>query len=1325
VEGAASDVGNVVGKVGSAGLNLVKHLAEQRSTGAELRRDASTGNEALVAKNAPKVEAAGIPLALPGTNIPGQIERGVKNVLPNAKEQITHTLPALATSGFNVGKDVVTGKEGKAASEVVKLGKGMGEGVVNTLEHPGKSWEKEPVSTAMMFGGAEYGVGSKFGDLMRSGNLGDKAAELASTKRPDLQFYNAESLPREYSKDVIRKGMQGAVDKVRQLKGDTNVNLAKGTRLQRHLYGGGIVGQTAQSLGLPIQGWFKPGLVDKAQAAFTDVRNMYKRQADGVMRGAKQAVPKGSREAIPLAFEGVIRRADTAKADLETRLSTLQDAAKELKGRELKLNRNQQERIQGLLSDKTFLENPKAPIEASDQLQKYQQPMTNKKIQMGALERDQEHAKNMPYAIQHMGARYNDAPGPHPLVSEISSLSKEADRQSSALYRARTKVADAEKLHPTVPNDHPVAVARQALKDAELSKARVEGGLKGAKSLDAKTGLADAKKAYVDAKAAHLQDQIAARDKAKYDAMDARNNVNDAKVKLSELKATGKIRNNKEGEMWPRLEVPNSLHDLEVDSVEKTMAHRQQLAKFAKATRERSAGDVADAEWEAEKARTEDTAEARDDGIAKVQEARKLGPTAALIDDIERKIKELNAKSFEYEKNSPENRAIRVEVKQLKAQRQALMRPLENPEIRAHMEKNLGSRDVGFLTHKETTTYSMHSKSGMRPPVASMSRTGEAFRTGAYDNSLDALHRQLRKDGGDVAAHESRSDMMRRFGIGSFADEQAAKEAAKNFNHTALGEQFDHGLGPMRVVNAGPDQIVKKGAIPAFGAEDALAKLTGSKTLGDAENAVHHAINETNPEGKYRLLPEAVADRIEEHDELASPNRGHRTMQALTNKWRNVNLYTNPHWPVGIAQENMVRLAISGINPFAAFGVGTAVKLGSSIIGHGKDDGSLVSGFTKIALDPNATDAQRFVARSQIAAIDTGNQFGGYVSSAVHRDMADVGAVREGMDAFNSHTGLAQMYKGWNGFKGFVAHGLEKMGANTRKAMLGKIALQEVDKFSKDWYALLKRQDDAVNAYAQRKLTPAQSVKLGDDINKMVGNWNALTPRVRSMTQTYAPFALWYINSMKFIFQTLPTDHPYKTAALTALISATKPLQKEPPKAGYLEGGIGINLPIAGNVTLEVSKYSPFGIGVEPWKTALGIGLAPTITGAALKSVGIDSQSFGPTTKEFGEAKIPEGQDLLKTVLNMPEEYVPGVRPVEAILKKGGKENPQSLNPIATLPGTQTGLPEALVKEFTPIPFIAGKKKSAGGLAKEGRLSKEAPLSKEGSLAKEPPLAGR
>lgn len=1056
--------------------NILKQLGATRSAG--MRELHAQG-----IKDAPASKSSGIPLL-------GTISAGLKGAA-KAEADVVTGKPLLSSKGF-LGKAVneavdlpaqsISGAVGGIKAVVdAKLGNThpldqIVSSTEHTVEHPIQSFKEHPVSTALLFGGAEGAVGKLAGTAARSGALGEDVAAAASTEGEKVPLYNDLTYNKSYSPDVFRKGAQKAADKFRASVVNAHPLLSSGARLNRQVYGGGLLGQWLESKGMPVQGFFKPGLVDQTASATENVRRMYGNSARSFMKEIKPS--KGVEEAVPLAAEGTIRNAATAVPDLQQRLAKLQDAAQSLTGHERSLNEDKQLQIRKLLDNKTFVANPQKAIDAAKHFADWQNPLTDREIALGSLEPDQAHAKMVPYAIEHMGADYNTEPGPHPLV--------QANRDSKRLVNTAEKA---------------------------LSRA----GDDEAKTSAAKDRLLDAK---------HARDESAAS--------------------LEHLKASGRIK--ADGTMYPRLEV---------------------------------------------------------DG-----------------------------------------------------------RPLTYDEIAAHAKEAMGDREPGFLTHKETTYGSVgNSKVAARPGIERTSRTGVAYRTGAYDSSWDALNRQAVKNATTVAGHEGRDEAIRRFGVGSYASEAEAARAADNFNHTPEGQKIEASLGKMIPVTAGPERVTLRENMPVNAV---------GKAIHDYGVVEHKAAQELGPEGKFRLLPEKVDQRLRQHDQLREASQGTKALQKYTSIWRKVNLFTTPRWPVGTTQENMIRLAAANVNPLAAFGLGPAHKIGEN----------LVNDLRATATDASKTEQERFIAQSHVASIDAGMHYGSQIYNNINRSREALDPeAAAAMRAADSTTPVSVMVKGWQKWEQLVSKGLVKMERNTKMGLLGKVAMKESHAFTGQWKGLIKNEGDVIKSYADGKLNPSSSVKLTEDLFDMAGNWTNLTPSVRRAVQTYSPFGLWWLNSMKFVYRTLPWDHPIKTGVLSALISATT--GKEEALPSYEKGGIAVKLPLVGDIVITPAHYSPGGIGVEPVKTALGM-LLPQFSDPVMTSLGID-----PLTDESPDygTKAPEASNVTRAGADVLESTVPGVRQAFTLLKQGGSPVDTSPNPLAVKPGSKKGLASTAIKMLAPLPY--------------------------------------
>lgn len=604
-------------------------------------------------------------------------------------------------------------------------------------------------------------------------------------------------------------------------------------------------------------------------------------------------------------------------------------------------------------------------------------------------------------------------------------------------------------------------------------------------------------------------------------------------------------------------------------------------------------------------------------------------------------------------------------------------KPLTAGEIHAHMTgpNGIGDREVGFLTHKMEQTYGkdLHSYTGTRPGTERVSRTGVSFGNGVYDRSFNALARQAYRNANAVAGHENLDQMLRRFGIGRFHTSEQAKVVADNFAHTPEGEAIIKGLGPVDVHRIGPDRVVDRGNVETKAYGPILHQL------GLAE---HKSIEEAADTPKYTLLPATVAKRIGEHDKLNQSSQGLRALQWFTNKWRSAALFTSPRWVMGNPQEHAIRLAMANVNPAGIFGLSHSVGIGKDLLGY----------WHGVANDLGRSESDRYVARAHAAAYGAGTHYGSIAMNMIRRtgkDLVEPGMARDLAEAFSETTPISKMSSLWQKWKGAIGQGMAKVEQNSKAAAIGKQALLEQQKFGSQWRALVGRQDHAVKAFAEGKLSPNEASKFGNDVLDMMGNWNQLTPTVRRAVQTYSPFGLWWLTSMKFVFRVLPRDHPMKVAALAAMEAGTGAANqsKEP---SYLQGGIGVHLPIVGDVTLTPEYYSPFGVANEPEKTATG-----QIFPQAAEPFETLRGSNSLTGKEIAglnKKPVPGGVRAIRALEGILEGTVPGARQAIQLAQQGGKPDEGSINPIAVKPGSQRGMAQTLVKLFSPVRYTAGER---------------------------------
>jgi hypothetical protein len=605
--------------------------------------------------------------------------------------------------------------------------------------------------------------------------------------------------------------------------------------------------------------------------------------------------------------------------------------------------------------------------------------------------------------------------------------------------------------------------------------------------------------------------------------------------------------------------------------------------------------------------------------------------------------------------------------------------PWTTQELEELAHEVTGGRGVGYLGHDLPNDWrsSVFSRTSSRPGIARFRRSGEAFRTGAYARSFDTLLHQVYDTANRISGHRRANSLASRFGVGRFDSEDAAKAAADQINGSqeAAGMTFEPHL-------IGPDQTL--GIADPVTAETMVPEGTPA------------AFRETNLEGpKWTLLPDAVARRVGEHDKLASRDPG--LLDWYTNRWRNASLFTSPRWFLGNPQEYAIRLGIADVSPLALAARGRAARVG----------GSAIEEWKSAAADESLPASQREAARANIAMYEAGTHYGSLAANIVREDELPW-----------AHTATAPkvLVGAWLKWKNeILGPAMKRMEHGQLQGLIGREALRETSGFARMWGKLTEEQDAAIKAWARGKLDPNQSAELGQRIMRAAGNWTHLTPATRRAVQGLTPFGLWWINSLRFVYGTLPLHHPFKVAIIAALeIGQHKRLEAQGQGTGsegepHLQGGIHVNAPIVGGVTVHPTYYSPFGIATEPGKTAIDM-IGPQFSDPALTTIGINPLTFQPRTTLDADGQkraTTFWENLLSAINALGEGATPLARQAHQLIDQGATPLGTNTLPSEVLalahaghkqvkPDTQRGMLSTLAKILSPVRYFYDPR-TAGG----------------------------
>lgn len=640
------------------------------------------------------------------------------------------------------------------------------------------------------------------------------------------------------------------------------------------------------------------------------------------------------------------------------------------------------------------------------------------------------------------------------------------------------------------------------------------------------------------------------------------------------------------------------------------------------------------------------------------------------------------------------------------ALRDANGKQLLSEQIQAHMKAN-GVEDVGFVSHKGgiDSGSSFYQATTKQPSLEKHARTGSAFSKGVADHSYEGLTGSIASQASRAAQLEVRARELNLLALkpksGGFANREAAQSYAKELAFTPEGVRIEGGLGKLRPVHLGSDPILETGNVHP-------ADIKG--TLDQFGLSQHEsALSKSN--GKFGLIPEHVQNRLAEHDNAVSAKTNvKRGLQAYQQGFRRAKLNTSTRHIAGVAQEQGIRLAAEG----AGIQAKRTGKLFLKNLSHAAEldrHGHLLDDAGPLGGPMRELEGQLGTRGGQVAS-QKANDVVRKGQAATGNDFA-ASIARGAGGAMRSKVGSA-ILKPWHAWQRVVEGGLSKVEEATHQAMIGK-ALKDSG-FIGSYRSALRLQDQGMQELIKGGLTPNKADLLARSVDDMLGNWSHQTPAVRNIIGNYAPFGLWWLNSMRWLYR-LPVSHPIKTGILAALYEATKAERASKGQGfgaggsvpAFLQGTIDTHLPVVGKVSIAPSYYSPGGtLGPEATSTAVEQFL-PQLQGVVAAAKGQNALSGAKLTTSKGEelGPISDLGNILGEVATGP---VPFATQAQSLLQGGGKPYGTANiftdvasklgGPSQVKPGTSRPFDEQLVKLLSPLRFnfpAAGSRGTTGG----------------------------
>lgn len=482
---------------------------------------------------------------------------------------------------------------------------------------------------------------------------------------------------------------------------------------------------------------------------------------------------------------------------------------------------------------------------------------------------------------------------------------------------------------------------------------------------------------------------------------------------------------------------------------------------------------------------------------------------------------------------------------------------LSTAAIRDHMRENNVS-DAAFVTQAPNSrgARNFYVASDRDPKAASQRRTGEATRKGTFDGSPETLRETAARAQGLVDAAD---------GFRSFVDEFSVR--AKSGKVRAFGsyQQAQRAADELGAATSGAQAYVPV-RLNAFGTRKEQTEALLEQTARDPrplQRAIEEALGETGEgAGPWALVPEAAAARMREHMNTASPlgETAGKLAQVYGSQFRKVVLSTSPKWMVGNIAEAGLRSGVARSGP-RSYAQGRRVLKALEEV------------------DPKA-------ARELSARALSGGHYSLGSRATVHRNAESFAGTRleplaQSLGKVWRTPGPKHVAQAWNAWTSLVMDSVNgRIEVATQTAMLGK-ALRDSPLLER---RVLKLGNTAVREAAEGLRETSAQVRFAREVDAAYGKYSKWSPGMRGAISAYTPFIAWWLNSVRFVYSTLPKDHPVLTALLASANVASEEWRKEIGQyygsdlPDYLLGAI----PTEGGGWRRVSELTPFSVATSP-----------------------------------------------------------------------------------------------------------------------------------------------
>lgn len=605
--------------------------------------------------------------------------------------------------------------------------------------------------------------------------------------------------------------------------------------------------------------------------------------------------------------------------------------------------------------------------------------------------------------------------------------------------------------------------------------------------------------------------------------------------------------------------------------------------------------------------------------------------------------------------------------------------------IQAHMAENEVT-PLGYLSeqkHGDENVYGASKRGsgtgGSRGDAPRREFTGASIEHDDADHSAAGMLTSILKQTANVDAARAHDIKL-----------TAGQTVARNLHPDVVEQvanryEHDHGI-KLRAVFQHAAKVTPEQVSKMAGEDGVVSTADMQKALQfspeAAKDAGLHSI-----ESRVALIPDSYWKRLETHADLDS-SRKFNVAAKVNSALKKGVLPFSPKYYVGNHVEAAFRTALHANSP---------AKLGRLLTGA---DNRFYKNVANSLTDDDRREFESLVGTHH--GLQTGYMNSSPASLAPKYAESKAALAKITNDSLPviqkftaaMRTGIQDLYK--------AAQSLPRISGKYENIYNRAVTGAEMRKFAKSWDDAVKGEDDYFHAVATKSATPKMAEELARKNHAVLGQYAGFPPQVRMFVESIAPFAPWYMNSMKFMYYTLPAEHVLTSAALAALSSSAPAMQNlngngSAPFAisgwGRALGDEATGIKLPGNKYVTPFRYLPWGADSSGPADAISSTISPTFTGAIEALQG--NNPYGTKLKgSAGKADTPEA--MKNAIVDMFSEFTPGATLYTQAKKKGilGALNPTPITTVdpdsdysgsgsgstPNLPGGSSGLPGGVSK---------------------------------------------